>query len=220
MATKDKRPTQKLSRYNFCTNESPHLRERPDGTWVRYAEVQSELTQLRGNLSLAEDGLASAAQQIIDLENSGQAMQAEIERLQPFEKAALYTQGGGDLAGIQQARLTWALACQCTCDACETLNNAIQKAVGGSPEPRACTCPVPSTKPNDSHLAGCPTLKSGVCCHTCDAAEHDKTGKPWDLLNQMIVCPDCGNKRCPKASDHTLACTNSNESGQTGSVYR
>lgn len=36
---------------------------------------------------------------------------------------------------------------------------------------------------------------------------------------QMILCPVCGNKRCPKASDHRLACTGSNEPGQEGSVY-
>ena len=37
--------------------------------------------------------------------------------------------------------------------------------------------------------------------------------------DRMIVCPTCGNKRCPKASDHDLACTGSNEPGQPGSVY-
>lgn len=36
---------------------------------------------------------------------------------------------------------------------------------------------------------------------------------------QMILCEHCGNKRCPHASDHRLACTGSNESGQPGSVY-
>ena len=35
----------------------------------------------------------------------------------------------------------------------------------------------------------------------------------------MILCPVCGNKRCPKASDHELECTGSNERGQEGSVY-
>lgn len=35
----------------------------------------------------------------------------------------------------------------------------------------------------------------------------------------MVVCPTCGNKRCPKASDHRLACTASNEPGQKGSIY-
>ena len=36
---------------------------------------------------------------------------------------------------------------------------------------------------------------------------------------KMILCPECGNKRCPHASDHRLACTGSNEPGQPGSVY-
>ena len=35
----------------------------------------------------------------------------------------------------------------------------------------------------------------------------------------MIVCSDCGNKRCPRASDHRLACSGSNEPGQPGSIY-
>jgi hypothetical protein len=38
-------------------------------------------------------------------------------------------------------------------------------------------------------------------------------------MTRMIVCPRCGNKRCPHASDHRNACTNSNEPGQPGSVY-
>jgi hypothetical protein len=36
---------------------------------------------------------------------------------------------------------------------------------------------------------------------------------------RMILCPECGNKRCPKATDHHLTCTGSNESGQPGSVF-
>lgn len=35
----------------------------------------------------------------------------------------------------------------------------------------------------------------------------------------MLTCPICGNKRCPHASDHRLACTHSNEPGQQGSIY-
>jgi hypothetical protein len=33
------------------------------------------------------------------------------------------------------------------------------------------------------------------------------------------ACETCGNKRCPHHSDHTLACTGSNEPGQPGSVF-
>lgn len=36
---------------------------------------------------------------------------------------------------------------------------------------------------------------------------------------QMVVCSTCGNKRCPKATNHTLDCTGSNELGQPGSAY-
>lgn len=41
------------------------------------------------------------------------------------------------------------------------------------------------------------------------------------VLNGMrfVVCPDCGNKRCPRANDHRNACTGSNEPGQEGSAY-
>jgi Zn finger protein HypA/HybF involved in hydrogenase expression len=38
-------------------------------------------------------------------------------------------------------------------------------------------------------------------------------------MTRMILCPDCGNKRCPRATDHNNACTNSNEPGQEGSRY-
>ena len=36
---------------------------------------------------------------------------------------------------------------------------------------------------------------------------------------RFVVCPDCGNKRCPKANDHRNACTNSNEIKQKGSSW-
>ena len=36
---------------------------------------------------------------------------------------------------------------------------------------------------------------------------------------RFVVCPNCGNKRCPKANDHRNACTNSNEVGQKGSSW-
>ena len=46
------------------------------------------------------------------------------------------------------------------------------------------------------------------------------TGRERDEMRvRMILCPTCGCKRCPKASDHDLACTGSNEPGQSGSVY-
>lgn len=51
----------------------------------------------------------------------------------------------------------------------------------------------------------------GCWCRTCRPV----------VLNDMrfVVCPDCGNKRCPRANDHRNACTGSNEPGQEGSAY-
>ncbi|WP_175472476.1 MULTISPECIES: hypothetical protein [unclassified Duganella] len=37
---------------------------------------------------------------------------------------------------------------------------------------------------------------------------------------RMVLCPTCGNKRCPRATDHRRACTGSNEPGQPGSAYQ
>lgn len=43
-------------------------------------------------------------------------------------------------------------------------------------------------------------------CHTC---------RPVTMSNmRFVVCPECGNKRCPRANDHRKACTGSNEPGQ------
>lgn len=58
-------------------------------------------------------------------------------------------------------------------------------------------------------------------CHRCIRENDIKgLGGVFPLSSErMIVCPDCGNKRCPKASDHRLECTKSNDPGQPGSVY-
>ena len=56
-------------------------------------------------------------------------------------------------------------------------------------------------------------------CNNCLDGGFDEHGWPVTAI-RMIVCPECGDKRCPKASDHNLDCTGSNDHGQTGSVYR
>jgi hypothetical protein len=59
-------------------------------------------------------------------------------------------------------------------------------------------------------------------CHACikefDLRSQGSLQLPLNMT-QMIVCPRCGNKRCPKANDHRNACTNSNATGQPGSAY-
>jgi hypothetical protein len=57
-------------------------------------------------------------------------------------------------------------------------------------------------------------------CHKCIGRFALRGPRGFSLsMEMMILCPDCGNKRCPKASDHQLACTGSNEPGQPGSVF-
>jgi hypothetical protein len=57
-------------------------------------------------------------------------------------------------------------------------------------------------------------------CKTCMATRNELDAAGWPVaLLYMNVCSVCGNKRCPKATDHVLACTGSNEPGQEGSWY-
>lgn len=54
-------------------------------------------------------------------------------------------------------------------------------------------------------------VPDGCWCQTC---------RPVTMTNmRFIVCPECGNKRCPHANDHRNTCTGSNEPGQEGSAY-
>lgn len=48
-----------------------------------------------------------------------------------------------------------------------------------------------------------------------------RTCRPVTITDmRFVVCPDCGNKRCPRANDHRNACSGSNEPGQVGSAYQ
>jgi hypothetical protein len=67
---------------------------------------------------------------------------------------------------------------------------------------------------------GVPTVETCGGCSTCLAATADLIGaRLWPTQVGMIVCPDCGNKRCPRATHHDNACTGSNEPEQPGSRY-
>lgn len=68
-----------------------------------------------------------------------------------------------------------------------------------------------------THPAPAQPEQAACWCHKCNK-HNTVNGLPFAMM-RMIVCPQCGNKRCPKASDHQLDCTGSNEPGQSGSVY-
>ena len=64
-------------------------------------------------------------------------------------------------------------------------------------------------------------------CRTC--VDHRVTHLPPEIdysdrlfsstASRFIICGVCGNKRCPHATDHRLECTDSNDTGQSGSAY-
>lgn len=55
-------------------------------------------------------------------------------------------------------------------------------------------------------------------CHYCLDGVRDGNKLPITLTT-MILCSICGNKRCPHATDHRLACNGSNDPNQPGSIY-
>ena len=64
----------------------------------------------------------------------------------------------------------------------------------------------------------CENRKNCLDCRKCLSKVVDANGVPV-TMTRLIVCPECGNKRCPKASDHNLKCTHSNMPWKTGSIY-
>lgn len=56
---------------------------------------------------------------------------------------------------------------------------------------------------------------------TCPCERCERKHRPEPSLGPhfFTMCPICGNKRCPKGTDHDLECTGSNEPGQKGSSW-
>ena len=73
--------------------------------------------------------------------------------------------------------------------------------------------------------------RADLCgCMTCIGKRADEMVKNgasvWDVARGPMfpgwryAREKCGNKRCPHLSNHELACTGSNNSGQEGSFYQ
>ncbi len=57
-------------------------------------------------------------------------------------------------------------------------------------------------------------------CYACIGNQPAAEGTWLTIgMTRMILCSECGNKRCPHATNHEYACTGSNEPGQVGSRY-
>ena len=83
-------------------------------------------------------------------------------------------------------------------------------AIFRKPDPRA----VEDAEREDEEFERIANAVYRCMCYNCT-----RVRDPDYVVTHMIVCSKCGNKRCPHATDHNLACTNSNEPGQPGSRY-
>lgn len=73
---------------------------------------------------------------------------------------------------------------------------------------------VPATPHRDE---GRPSGSGAAAPQSCACASCTPSEGPWRVI--MHLCPQCGNKRCPGAKDHSQTCSGSNELGQPGSLY-
>ena len=74
------------------------------------------------------------------------------------------------------------------------------------------------TNPTFAGQGGLPEAWTGGCgCWSCTSERVSKSAHPWSM--PFVVCADCGNKRCPRATHHDRPCSGSNEPGQDGSRY-
>lgn len=67
-------------------------------------------------------------------------------------------------------------------------------------------------------LAGSISDHQPTCCRCHIDSWHEEHETPWHGRVHFIVCDECGNKRCPKATNCLQACTGSNAPGQAGSA--
>lgn len=126
---------------------------------------------------------------------------------------------GGKAAFGQQNTIDYRTKEERAADIGRQLADGVRRAASGA------VCNDPRTVvgldvsfPTEKHMNFAPDEKCD--CHRCIAEQGlGVGGLPLNML-KMILCPVCGNKRCPKANDHRNDCTGSNEPGQPGSAYQ
>ncbi|HBX1876691.1 TPA: hypothetical protein MHQ09_15950 [Klebsiella pneumoniae] len=127
---------------------------------------------------------------------------AEAERLGLRGTYASYAVGWNACRAAMLEELQKSAGAEATCRS----NENVQVLTTINPAPTLDLLPK-----NAESLTGNSPANPDCWCRTCLPV----------ALNDMrfVVCPDCGNKRCPRANDHRNACTGSNEPGQEGSAY-
>lgn len=70
-----------------------------------------------------------------------------------------------------------------------------------------------------AETAASPAAEPACGCYACIGNKPTGTSFLTVGMTMMIVCAECGNKRCPHGTDHRNPCTGSNDPGQAGSRY-
>lgn len=183
---------------------------------------------LRGNLTLAEEGLASATQEIQTRDQQlkesvdhDAAYQRDLARLRACWAEALANvtirnqqieRLRTSLEQIQQQRLTWAMACPCSCGACDGFHDFIRD-VEDAHEPSerclAASCGKPPMRGAfcEEHNGTIPSEQQATAL---DRAYYHGARAAQGIAHQSIVAMDdwiakgCGNRVLPVKSSACL----------------
>lgn len=125
-----------------------------------------------------------------------------------------------------QERAVMQMALEALCMPCDRWSKTQAKIVSAAIESLTAALARPDADPVEQSKYGGPELQAlilaeltapvarkqqGCGCHAC---------RPITFGDmRMVLCPTCGNKRCPHANNHQNDCTGSNQPGQAGSAY-
>lgn len=157
------------------------------------AKKDAELATLRAERQTMSNLYAEAE---ADLVTASAERDEALAALKQIACGHETTSGGNDYIMCWKCGLEWNYGKRMQPSAVEIASTAIARHAQ----------PAADAKPERTEFGA--IIAAGCCCHVCNP--------DWPL---MILCPTCGNKRCPKASDHVNACTGSNEPGQPGSLF-
>jgi hypothetical protein len=184
-----------------------------DGAYVRYADWQrTEAARVE-----CERQFQEKVDEVIRLENQVDQLRAQLAEAQKDVWRAVYGDWRDEHVAIHGAN--GHIASGLNPDLADLLIDAHN---GGRTDPAAAACPPTPQWPHPDGFGG-GLMEGEVVAPPAQPAAIDcwcRTCRPITVDDmRFVVCPDCGNKRCPHANDHRNACTGSNEPGQPGSAY-
>jgi hypothetical protein len=173
----------------------------------------AELDEARIRHQLAEEAMRATSPEALTSEREANAiLTAEVERLEArvreLEGADLPAGQGADTGRLKVVRNIESYRIWAIREGLTTTTNGFKTWRAAVDAVRAL---LGDRAVNTAAISADSAANGGQCgCRACS---------PVSMNMRMVLCPSCGNKRCPRASDHRNACTGSNEPGQPGSAY-